>query len=128
MQSGKQRGAIPLIRRFNKHSERLLNSALCVLYNLSSFLFKLFLYRGDLPPAKKRRVDETTGTNVRAHLGLWVGDLVGYFKNYEAIDIEDLHDPDAAPIIALEMKDRERYFEGTASEGHINGVKDQSVR
>jgi hypothetical protein len=28
MQAGKQRGALPLIRRFNQHSERLLNSAL----------------------------------------------------------------------------------------------------
>ncbi|KAI9572264.1 hypothetical protein HD554DRAFT_2320529 [Boletus coccyginus] len=29
MQAGRQRGALPLIRKFNEHSERLLNSALC---------------------------------------------------------------------------------------------------
>ncbi|KAF5325666.1 hypothetical protein D9611_000372 [Ephemerocybe angulata] len=40
MQAGRQKGAIPLIRKFNEHSERLLNSAL-----------------GDLPPTKRRRVD-----------------------------------------------------------------------
>ncbi|KAG8907947.1 RNA polymerase II transcription factor B subunit 1 [Tulasnella sp. 403] len=39
MQAGKQRQALPLIRRFNEHSERLLNTAL-----------------GDEPPAKRRRV------------------------------------------------------------------------
>ena len=30
MQPGRQRGALPLIRRFNEHSVRLLNSALYV--------------------------------------------------------------------------------------------------
>ncbi|TFK44377.1 hypothetical protein BDQ12DRAFT_620409 [Crucibulum laeve] len=40
MQAGRQRGALPLIRKFNEHSERLLNSAL-----------------GDIPPAKRRRLD-----------------------------------------------------------------------
>ncbi|KIJ68000.1 hypothetical protein HYDPIDRAFT_107564 [Hydnomerulius pinastri MD-312] len=40
MQAGRQRGALPLIRKFNEHSERLLNSAL-----------------GDAPPGKKRRTD-----------------------------------------------------------------------
>ncbi|GJJ06326.1 hypothetical protein Clacol_000517 [Clathrus columnatus] len=92
MQSGKQRGTIPLIRRFNRHSERLLNSAL-----------------GDIPPAKRRRLDDTTSA-----------------PSYDAIDIEDLHDPDAPSIIALEMKDRQRYFEGTVLEP-LNGVKDQTL-
>ncbi|KIL65942.1 hypothetical protein M378DRAFT_192221 [Amanita muscaria Koide BX008] len=41
MQAGKQKGALPLIRKFNEHSERLLKSAL-----------------GDVPPAKRRRTDE----------------------------------------------------------------------
>ncbi|KIM91917.1 hypothetical protein PILCRDRAFT_57232 [Piloderma croceum F 1598] len=40
MQAGRQRGALPLIRKFNEHSERLLNSAL-----------------GDEPTAKRRRID-----------------------------------------------------------------------
>jgi hypothetical protein len=37
MQAGKQRGALPLIRKFNEHSERLLKSALCVWPTLSFF-------------------------------------------------------------------------------------------
>lgn len=36
MQAGKQRGALPLIRKFNEHSERLLKSAMCVRCTLSS--------------------------------------------------------------------------------------------
>lgn len=36
MQAGKQRGALPLIRKFNEHSERLLKSAMCVWHTLSS--------------------------------------------------------------------------------------------
>ncbi|KAF9233320.1 hypothetical protein BU15DRAFT_54043 [Melanogaster broomeanus] len=40
MQAGRQRGALPLIRKFNEHSERLLNSAL-----------------GEAPPGKRRRID-----------------------------------------------------------------------
>ena len=38
MQAGKQRGALPLIRKFNEHSERLLKSAMCVWHTLSSYL------------------------------------------------------------------------------------------
>jgi len=38
MQAGKQRGALPLIRKFNEHSERLLKSAMCVWNTLSSHL------------------------------------------------------------------------------------------
>lgn len=40
MQAGRQRGALPLIRKFNEHSERLLSAAL-----------------GEGPPAKRRRTD-----------------------------------------------------------------------
>jgi hypothetical protein len=38
MQAGKQRGALPLIRKFNEHSERLLKSAMCVSRTLTSQL------------------------------------------------------------------------------------------
>lgn len=41
MQAGKQRQALPLIRRFNEHSERVLNAVL----------------GGQEPPAKRRRID-----------------------------------------------------------------------
>lgn len=40
MQAGRQRGALPLIRKFNEHSERLLNSAL-----------------GEGPATKRRRIE-----------------------------------------------------------------------
>jgi transcription initiation factor TFIIH subunit 1 len=46
MKAGRQRGALPLIRKFNEHSERLLNSAL-----------------GDVPRSKRRRVDGGDGEN-----------------------------------------------------------------
>ena len=36
MQAGRQKGAIPLIRKFNDHSERLLNAALYVSLHFSS--------------------------------------------------------------------------------------------
>jgi len=38
MRAGKQKGALPLIRKFNEHSERLLNSALQV----SRLFFSVF--------------------------------------------------------------------------------------
>ena len=38
MQAGKQRGALPLIRKFNEHSERLLKSAMWVWHTLSFHL------------------------------------------------------------------------------------------
>ncbi|KZV97754.1 hypothetical protein EXIGLDRAFT_811339 [Exidia glandulosa HHB12029] len=82
MQPGKQRAVLPLIRRFNEHSERLLTSAL-----------------GDLPPAKRRRVD--------------TGDAPD--DPYSEIDIADLHDESTALGIALEMKDQQRYFEARSS-------------
>ncbi|RXW25036.1 hypothetical protein EST38_g827 [Candolleomyces aberdarensis] len=87
MQAGRQKGAIPLIRKFNEHSERLLNSAL-----------------GDLPPSKRRRLDE----------------------EYSQIEIDDLRDEGSSNGIVLEMQDRERYFEGSmagnANKGNVNGT------
>ncbi|EAU91033.1 hypothetical protein CC1G_03201 [Coprinopsis cinerea okayama7 len=55
MQAGKQKGAIPLIRKFNEHSERLLNSAL-----------------GDISPSKRRRLD-----NGEAYSQIEIEDLRG---------------------------------------------------
>ncbi|KAL5507412.1 TFB1 [Sanghuangporus vaninii] len=75
MQAGKQKATLPLIRKFNEHSERLLNSA-----------------EGSL--AKRRRLEE--------HKELL----------YSQIDLEDLHDSQSLDGIILEMKDRDRYFDG----------------
>ncbi|KAG2037463.1 hypothetical protein BDR03DRAFT_863793 [Suillus americanus] len=82
MQAGRQRGALPLIRKFNEHSERLLNSALSV---------------PSLPPAKRRRIDSGNDED---------GDA------YAQITLDDLRDPEAMNGITLQMQDRERYFEG----------------
>ncbi|EIN11764.1 hypothetical protein PUNSTDRAFT_50633 [Punctularia strigosozonata HHB-11173 SS5] len=81
MQAGRQRATLPLIRKFNEHSERLLKSAL-----------------GDEPPSKKRRLAPDP-------------DNAGLEDYYAQIDLEDLHDPESASGIALEMQDRQRYFE-----------------
>ncbi|KAJ2917789.1 hypothetical protein MD484_g2640, partial [Candolleomyces efflorescens] len=88
MQPGRQKGALPLIRKFNEHSERLLNSSL-----------------GDLPPSKRRRLDE---------------------QEYSQIEIDDLRDESTSNGIVLEMQDRQRYFEGgmagNANRGNMNGT------
>ncbi|KAF8635215.1 hypothetical protein AX17_003991 [Amanita inopinata Kibby_2008] len=47
MQAGRQKGALPLIRKFNEHSERLLKSAL-----------------GDVRPSKRQRTDEETYSQI----------------------------------------------------------------
>ncbi|KAG1809358.1 uncharacterized protein BJ212DRAFT_1379623 [Suillus subaureus] len=80
MQAGRQRGALPLIRKFNEHSERLLNSAL-----------------GEVPPAKRRRIDSGLDEDE---------------DTYAQITLDDLRDPEAMDGITLQMQDRERYFEG----------------
>jgi hypothetical protein len=36
MQAGRQRATLPLIRKFNEHSERLLKAALCAAFSLVS--------------------------------------------------------------------------------------------
>lgn len=48
--------------------------------------------RGDLPPAKRRRVDTP--------------------DEFSQIEIDDLQDAEGADGIPLEMQDRQRYFEG----------------
>ncbi|KAH9953425.1 hypothetical protein BGW80DRAFT_1410997 [Lactifluus volemus] len=82
MQAGKQRGALPLIRKFNEHSERLLKSAIPT--------------EGT---SKRRRVDSGDATTDSSR---------GY---YSQIDLADLHNPESSPGVLLEMQDRQRYFE-----------------
>ncbi|KAG2338652.1 hypothetical protein BDR05DRAFT_984654 [Suillus weaverae] len=97
MQAGRQRGALPLIRKFNEHSERLLNSALSVpsLHNINTTTDRL--NRGEVPPAKRRRIDSGNDDDEDA---------------YAQITLDDLRDPEAMSGITLQMQDRERYFEG----------------
>ncbi|KAH0827365.1 hypothetical protein J3R83DRAFT_4014 [Lanmaoa asiatica] len=82
MQAGRQRGALPLIRKFNEHSERLLNSA-------------FYLVARDVPRSKRRRVNGGDGENP-----------------FSEIEYDDLQDHESSPGILLEMQDRQRYFEG----------------
>ncbi|KAL1728800.1 hypothetical protein EV714DRAFT_274260 [Schizophyllum commune] len=84
MQAGRQKGAIPLIRKFNDHSERLLNAAL-----------------GELPKAKRRRLNNAQ-------------------EEYEAqIELDDLRDEQTSEGITLAMQDRQRYYEGIASQSAV---------
>jgi transcription initiation factor TFIIH subunit 1 len=80
MQAGKQRATLPLIRKFNEHSERLLKASL-----------------GDEPSAKRRRTDSGVVENRMSQL-----------------DLDDLHDPLSQDGVALQMQDRQRYFDGQA--------------
>jgi hypothetical protein len=53
--------------------------------------------RGEVPPAKRRRVDSGNNEDEDA---------------YAQIMLDDLKDPEAMDGITLQMQDRERYFEG----------------
>ncbi|KAJ4477000.1 hypothetical protein C8J55DRAFT_476242 [Lentinula edodes] len=97
MQAGRQKGALPLIRKFNEHSERLLNSALQVaLFNIP-FKCAYQIFRGEGSSTKRKRT---------------------------TID-EDLHDPESSTGIALEMQDRQRYFEGQMKDTQHNILKEK---
>ncbi|KAJ3910316.1 hypothetical protein F5879DRAFT_1058559 [Lentinula edodes] len=93
MQAGRQKGALPLIRKFNEHSERLLNSAL-----------QIFRGEGSSTKRKRTTIDE---------------------REVEDIDIEDLHNPESSAGIALEMQDRQRYFEGQMKDTQHNTLKEK---
>ena len=66
MQAGRQKAALPLIRRFNEHSERLLKSALFVAFvsitpvRLTEGMF----HSGDGPSAKRRRLNDPIPVDV----------------------------------------------------------------
>ncbi|KAI5123068.1 hypothetical protein M0805_000502 [Coniferiporia weirii] len=86
MQAGRQRGALPLIRKFNEHSERLLNAA-------------------EGSPSKRRRLDDGESP-------------------YGQIDLDDLHDAQTSTGIVLEMRDRDRYFDGRAVTNQSDAAND----
>lgn len=113
MQAGRQKGALPLIRKFNEHSERLLNSALYGHMFRFPGLSLICLGIGVrcLPPnagdwTRERSVFTIDMPN------RW--DLIHMVSQdpYGQIDIDDLHDSEISTGILLEMKDRQRYFEG----------------
>ncbi|THH12104.1 hypothetical protein EW146_g7816 [Bondarzewia mesenterica] len=98
MQAGKQKGALPLIRKFNEHSERLLKSAM-----------------SEGPAAKRSRIESADPAD--GSMQPW--------NYYPQIDLEDLHDPQASAGILLDMKDRKKYFEGRAG---VVGAAEQAAR
>lgn len=114
MQAGKQRGALPLIRRFNQHSERLLNSALCVRIYYLDTEFSFLLAAICLP----RSVAELMmAPKILQYAAIFVLRIVLMtVQRYDAIDLDDLRDPHVSSVIALEMKDRQRYFEGRVAD------------
>jgi len=74
MQAGRQKAALPLIRRFNEHSERLLKSAL-----------------GDGPPAKRRRLNDSNSTDTQESYSQIELDDLNDSHAYEgiALDMKD---------------------------------------
>ncbi|KAG6833537.1 hypothetical protein H0H87_005188 [Tephrocybe sp. NHM501043] len=93
MQAGRQKGALPLIRKFNEHSERLLNSALCVAPISHPYPLHSTVNSGTGPAAKRPRIED----------------------DYSQIELDDLRDSEASTGIVLEMQDRQRYFEGRST-------------
>ncbi|KAI0342162.1 hypothetical protein BDW22DRAFT_1331177 [Trametopsis cervina] len=90
MQPGKQKAVLPLIRKFNEHSGRLLNSQLVFSSENAN---------------KRRRLD----SNIE--------------DRYAQLDLEDLHDNQASVGIALNMQDREKYFEGRSMQPREDAVQ-----
>lgn len=118
MQAGKQRGALPLIRKFNEHSERLLKSAVCVVLALTS------CPGSEDVPIDPRKTPTSGGEWIQGMLMMYavlrmytltsshsehpVQSSHGY---YSQIDLADLHNPESSAGVLLEMQDRQRYFE-----------------
>ncbi|WAR61746.1 hypothetical protein PtB15_12B436 [Puccinia triticina] len=84
MRAGTQRSSLPLMRRFNEHSQRLLDSTL-----------------GKIP-------DRRCG-------GVIDGGDAGSRNYYGETDLEDLNAPTEPERVILDMREQERYFEGSAS-------------
>lgn len=66
MQAGRQKAAIPLIRRFNEHSERLLKSALSVTvcHVAGVRLTEIKFRSGEGPSTKRMRLNDSTSMDV----------------------------------------------------------------
>ncbi|KNZ55516.1 hypothetical protein VP01_265g18 [Puccinia sorghi] len=89
MRAGTQRSSLPLMRRFNEHSQRLLDSSL-----------------GKIP---ERRCG-----------GVIDGGDAGSRNYYEETDLEDLNAQAEPERIVLDMREQERYFEGSAAASSQN--------
>lgn len=81
-----------------------------------------------MPAAKRRRVDtDVNSTSVRLPF-LVISSILIVLKRYDAIDLDDLHDSQLSSVIPLDMKDREKYFEGRASNDAPNGMQSDLVQ
>lgn len=114
MQAGKQRAVLPLIRKFNEHSGRLLDSVLYVTSGSTTHVFiDLHGPSGD-GPNKRRRIEggieEVWDRRSSAY------NLLNSFQRYSQLDLEDLHDNQSSAGIALNMLDSQRYSEGRSGD------------
>ncbi|PPR05823.1 hypothetical protein CVT26_010103 [Gymnopilus dilepis] len=97
MRAGRQKAALPLIRKFNEHSERLLNAAL-----------------GEIPPAKRRRLDpgedaysqieieDLQDSEASSGIILEMQDRQRYFEGRMANGGQDPSQPKLDPALLLE--------------------------
>ena len=102
MQAGKQRGALPLIRKFNEHSERLLKSAMYVWRALTSH-----------PRSEDILTDPWTWRTNGEELIREMLMMCMVFLTFAlpGSHLEDLFSRIATTGVLLEMQDRQRYFE-----------------
>ena len=118
MQAGKQRGALPLIRKFNEHSERLLKSAVCAI------LASTTRPGSKDVPIDPRKAPASGGKWIQGMLMMYAVLRISTLTSshsvhpvqssqdyYSQIDLADLHNPESSAGILLEMQDRQRYFE-----------------
>lgn len=122
MQAGKQRSSLPLMRRFNEHSEKLLRSYTDAGLDAESDRFASTGGATGDPlvsdgPHKRAKTERARDELRRAEL-----------------DFEDLHASQGAKEIPLdmEMQDRQKYFEGRSGGGDASSSsvvrRDQEVR
>ncbi|KAL7415329.1 hypothetical protein BDY24DRAFT_382565 [Mrakia frigida] len=100
MQAGRERASLPLMRRFNEHSEKLLRATT---QNPSS---------ADEPAAKRLRTD---GPSSRDE------------DRLAELDLDDLHSAQASKELPLDMnvQDRQRYFEGRSAAEEVAKVAER---
>ncbi|KIO32239.1 hypothetical protein M407DRAFT_215073 [Tulasnella calospora MUT 4182] len=110
MQAGKQRQALPLIRRFNEHSERVLNAAL-----------------GDQEhPAKRRRIDSEVAGESSDGIPLQVNDQLRFLDIRSSDDAMATDGPEEANPNAL-LPDMVRSLDSWATDMSKISMERKSV-
>ncbi|CDZ98159.1 RNA polymerase II transcription initiation/nucleotide excision repair factor TFIIH, subunit TFB1 [Phaffia rhodozyma] len=110
MQAGKQRSSLPLMRRFNEHSEKLLKA---IDNGINDGI------KSEEPSGKRPRLDDSNVNNKDK-------------DRYAELDLDDLHTntPSTEIHLDLAMQDRQKYFEGrsTGVVGEDGTVDGKAVR